>query len=44
MPGALLDILDVIESLGCDHGLREKDEGAGTTRKRQAAGIVVQEN
>src|SRR5687768_16459321 len=27
MPGALLDVFDVVESLGCDHDKRVRDEG-----------------
>jgi hypothetical protein len=35
MPGALLDVFDVVESLGCDHGEPSMAAKTGPRRKRE---------
>ena len=37
MPGAFLDVLDVIESLGCDHGEGQWPQSAATGARRKKA-------
>jgi hypothetical protein len=37
MPGALLDVLDVVESLGCDHGEGSWPQRAATGARRKRA-------